>query len=156
MNWNTALQRSLPVLPPGARIVSSRLAVVLDDEQLVAYSAADPIYTCRLDDRHGMRLAAGMLSQLRLAPDTALAEALEMTRETVRRNRQLLTEGGVEAVGCRAGGPREPYKMKEAVRRRAQGLLEQGGSVNRTAKEVGMTEGALRSMRGLVSRIRGW
>ena len=139
-----ALQRSLPVLPPGARIVSSRLAVLVDDEQLVAYSAADPIYTCRRDDRHGMRLAAGMLSHLKLAPDTALAEALEVSRETVRRNRRLLAEGGVEAVRCRTGGPRVPYKMKEAVRMRAQGCLDQGWSVNRTAKEVGLTEGALR------------
>jgi hypothetical protein len=139
-----ALQRSLPIFPPGTRIVSSRLAVLVDDEQLVAYSAADPIYTCRLDDRHGMRLAAGMLSQFRLAPDTALAEALEVSRETVRRNRRLLAEGGVEAVRCRTRGPRAPYKMKEAVRRRAQGCLDQGWSVNRTAEEVGLTEGALR------------
>ncbi len=139
-----ALQRSLPVLPPGTRIVSSRLAVLVDDERLVAYSAADPIYTCRLDDRDGMRLAAGMLSHLRLAPDTALAEALGVNRETVRRNRKLFEQGGVEAVRSRTGGPRTPSKMKEAVRLRAQHCLDQGWSVNRTAKEVGLTEGALR------------
>ncbi len=78
-----SLQRSLRVLPPGARIVSPRLAVLVDDERLVAYSAADPIYTCRVDDHDGMRLAAGMLSALKLAPDTALAKALGMSRETV-------------------------------------------------------------------------
>ena len=139
-----ALQRSLSFVPPGARIVSSRLAILLDDENLVAFSAADPIYTCRLDDRHGMRLAAGMLSHLKLAPDTALAEALGVSRETVRRNRTLFGEGGVEAVRCRRGGSRVAYKMKEAVRVRAQRCLDQGWSVNRAAKEVGLTEGALR------------
>ncbi len=139
-----ALQRSLCVLPPSARIVSSRLAVLVDDEQLVAYSAADPIYTCRLDDRDGMRLAAGMLSHLRLGPDTALAEALGVNRETVRRNRKLFEQGGVEAVRCRTGGPRAPYKMTDAVRRRAQRGLDQGWSVRQTAREVGLTEGSLR------------
>ena len=96
-----ALQRSLAVLPPDAQIISSRLAIVVDGERMVAYSAADPIYSCRLDDRVGMRLAAGMLSQMRLAPDTALAAALGVNRETVRRNRNLLAQGGVEAVHTR-------------------------------------------------------
>jgi len=139
-----ALQRALAVLPPGTCIVSSRLAVHVDDERLVAYSAADPIYACRLDDADGMRLAAAMLSHLRLAPDTALAEVLGMNRETVRRHRKRLEQGGVEAVRSRAGGPRSPSKMTEPVRRRAQGFLDQGWSVNRAAKEIGLSEGALR------------
>jgi len=139
-----ALQRTLPVLPPGTRIVSSRLAVHVNDEHLVAYSAADPIYTCRLDDADGMRLAAAMLSHLRLAPDTALAEALGMNRETVRRHRKRLEQGGVEAVRSRAHGAQGPSKMTEAVRLQVQGLLDQGSSMHQAAKEVGLSEGALR------------
>ena len=139
-----ALQRTLPVLPPGTQIVSSRLAVHVDDEHLVAYSAADPIYACRLDDADGMRLAAAMLSHLRLAPDTALAEALGMNRETVRRHRKRLERGGVEAVRSLPLGPKRPHKFTEPRRRRAQGLLDQGCSVNQAAKEVGLSEGALR------------
>ena len=133
-----------PGLPPDAHIVSSRLAILIDDERLVAYSAADPIYSCGLDDRDGMRLAAGMLSQMRLAPDTALATALGVSRETVRRNRKLLAEGGIGAIHTCKRGPREPYKLKETARLRAQRCLEEGWSVNRTAQEVGLTEGALR------------
>ena len=139
-----ALQRSLAVFPPDARIVSSRLAIWVDDEQLVAFSAADPIYTCRRDDRDGLRLAAGMLSQLQLAPDTALAKALGISRETVRRNRALLVEGGVEAVRTLPRGPRGPHKLTEPVRRRAQHCLDQGWPVRRTAREVKLTEGAIR------------
>ena len=125
-------------------MVSSRLAILVDDERLVAYSAADPIYTCRLDDADGMRLAAGMLSHLRLAPDTALAEALGMNRETVRRHRKRFEQGGVEGVRGRTGGPRAPWKLTEAVRVRAQCCLNQGWSIHRAAREVGLTEGALR------------
>jgi len=139
-----ALQQTLAVLPPGARIVSPHLAIFLDDENMVAFSAADAIYTCRLDDRDGMRLAAGMLSRLKLAPDTALAEALGVSRETVRRNRQLLVEGGVEAIRSLPRGPKGPHKLTEAVRVRAQRCLDQGWPVRRAAREVGLTEGALR------------
>jgi hypothetical protein len=139
-----ALQRSLAVVPPDAHVVSSRLAVLIDDEKLVAFSAADPIYTCRVDDHDGMRLAAGMLSRLKLAPDTALAKALGMSRETVRRNRNLLSAGGVEAVRCLPRGPKGPHKLTETVRVRAQRGLDQGWPVRRVAREVGLTEGALR------------
>ena len=139
-----ALQPSLAVLPPSAQILSSRLAVLIDEEQLVAYSGSDPIFQCALDDHDGLRLAAGMFSHLRLAGIGALAQALDVNRETVRRNRDLFAQGGVDAVRSRTGGPRQPYKLKEAARQAAQRCLDQGWSVNRTAKEVGLTEGTLR------------
>jgi len=139
-----ALQRSLAVLPSGAQIVSPHLAVLIEEGRLVAYSAADPIYTCGLDDRDGIRLAAGMFSHLQLAGVSALAEALGVNRETVRRNRDLFAQGGVEAVRSAPRGPREPYKLTEDARLQAQRCLDQGGSVNRTAKQVGLTEGTLR------------
>ena len=116
-----ALQQTLPLFSPDVHIVSPRLAILVDDERLVAYSAADPIYSCALDDRDGMRLAAGMLSQMRLAPDTALAEALGVSREMVRRNRNLLVQGGVGAIHSDKRGPRTPYKLKKTARQRAQG-----------------------------------
>jgi hypothetical protein len=140
-----SLQRSLAVIPPDAHVVSSRLAVLFDDEKFVAFSAADPIYTCRVDDDDGLRLAAGMLSRLKLAPDTALAKALGVSRETVRRNRNLLIAGGVDAVRGQPRGPKGPHKLTEAVRRQAQRGLDQGWPVRRVAREVGLTEGALRS-----------
>jgi len=111
---------------------------------MVAYSAADPIYSCPLDDRAGMRLAAAMLSQQKLAPDTALAAALGINRETVRRNRQQLAAGGVEAMSSGTRGPRGPYKLKEPLRLRAQQRLDEGWTVTRAAKEVGVSEGTLR------------
>ena len=139
-----ALQQTLFVPPPAARIVSPRLAILFDDHQLVAYNGADPIYRCRRDDRDGLRLAAAMLSHLKLAPDTDLAEALGVSRETVRRNRKLYAEGGVEAVRTLPRGPKGPHKLTETVRRRAQCCLDQGWPVHRVAEEVGLTEGGLR------------
>ena len=139
-----ALQTTLAVVPPAARIVSPRLAILLDDEKLVAYSASDPIYTCRRDDRDGIRLAAGMLSHLRLAGVQALAEALGVSRETVRRNRKLFAEGGVEAVRSRKTGPKGAHKLTDPLRARAQRCLDQEWSIRATAKEVGVVEGTLR------------
>ena len=150
-----ALQLSLPVLPPAARIVSPRLAILLDDHQLVAFGGSDPIYTCRRDDRDGIRLAAGMLSHLKLAGVQALADALEVSRETVRRNRELFAKGGVDAVRSLPRGPKGPHKLTEAVRVRAQRYLDEGWAVRRTARELGLTEGTLRHAiaQGLLCRV---
>ena len=138
------LQRSLGVIPPEARIVSPRLAILLDDEQLVAFSASDAIYQCRRDDREGMRLAGAMFSGLGLANVTALARALGVSRETIHRNRRLYVAGGAEALLNAPRRPKTPHKLTGAVQLRAQQCLDEGWSVNRTAKEIGLTEGALR------------
>lgn len=140
-----ALQASIPgAVPPAARIVSARLAILLDEEQLVVYSAADPIYTCRRDDQDGLRLAAGMLSHLKLADDTAIAEALGINRETVRRNRNLLSKGGVAAIQSQKTGPKAAFKLTEELRALAQRYINEGWSIRRTARELGLSEGALR------------
>jgi len=125
-------------------MVSPRLAILLDDEWLVAYSGQDPIYACGRDDRDGLRLAAGMLSHLQLAGVQALAAALGVSRETVRRNRKLLTEGGIAAVRSQKSGPKAAYRLTAPLRVRAQGLLDQGWSIRRTATEVGVAEGTVR------------
>ena len=137
------LQRSLNVLPPEARIVSPRLAILLDDEQLVAFSASDPIYQCRRDDREAMRLAGAMFSTLRLASVTALSKALGVSRETIYRNRRQYAEGGAEGL-LHAPRSKTPHKLTAGVQRQAQQRLDEGWPVRRIAEEVGLTEGALR------------
>jgi|TARA_B100000315_G_C14563897_1_gene581935 hypothetical protein len=139
-----ALQTSIPAaVPPAARIVSPRLAILMDEDRVVVYSAADPMYTCRRDDGDGLRLMAGMLSSLKLAPDTALAEALGVNRESVRRNRKLFEEGGSAALRSRKKGPKKPAKMTDDVCARAQLHLDEGWTILDTAREIGVTDGTL-------------
>ena len=139
-----SFQLSLAVPPPTARVVSPRLAILVDDQQMVAYNCADPIYICRRDDADGIRLAAGMLSYLKLAGVQALAEALGVNRETVRRNRKQFAKGGEQAIRSLPRGPKGPHKLTGTVLSRAQRHLDRGWPVRRTAKEVGLSEGTLR------------
>jgi len=139
-----ALQRTLAVLAPGARVLSPRLVIVVEEGKLVVHNGADPVFHCRADDRAAIRFAAGMFGSLRLAADTALAEGLGISRETVRRHRQLLQDGGAQALQTQRPGPKAPFKLTEAVQLRAQLGLDQGWSVRRAAAQVGLTEGALR------------
>lgn len=138
------LQLPLCVFPGDAQMVSARVAIQFTDDELVVYGASDPIYRCRRDDAAAMRLGGAMLCQLQLAKVTDLARVLGVSRETLYRNRRLLVERGAEALLSRPRRPRAPYKLSEEVRLRAQRCLDEGWSVNGTAKEVGLSEGALR------------
>ena len=138
------LTSRLPLLPPDARVVSSDLAVLLDDDRLVVFNASGAIYSCDRHDQEGLRLAAAMFTKLDLAKPTALARALEMHPATVFRCRQRLAEGGVEALHARKRGPKGPSKLTDETRARAQRRLAQGWSIRRVAAEVGVVEGTLR------------
>jgi transposase-like protein len=138
------LTSRLPLLPPDARVVSPDLAVLLDDDSLVVYNASGIIYSCRRDDLEGLRLAAAMFTKLGLAKPTALARALDMHPGTVFRYRQLLVDGGVEALQVRKRGPKGPSKLTDQACERVQRRLAQGWSIRRAAKEVGVAEGTLR------------
>ena len=101
------IEPSLPLLPRGARVISRRLAVAEDGDQLVVFDASGPIYQCRRDDQEGLRLAAGMFNHLGLAGLKGLGDALGMDPSTVYRSRKRFEAGGVEAVRGRKRGPKE-------------------------------------------------
>ena len=138
------LHARLPLLPPDAQEVSPDLAVLLDDDRLAVFNASGTIYTCDRDDQEGLRLAAAMFTKLGLAKPTALARALEMHPATVFHYRQLLKEGGLEALQVRKRGPKGPSKLVDKTRKRAQRRLDEGWSIRRAAEEAGLAEGTLR------------
>lgn len=127
------------IWPAGAVQVSARLALVRDAQRLVAYSGGDPIFTCAADDRTGLRLMAAQLSHLRLAGVGALASALGVSGEFVRRNRNQFEAGGVAAFTRRRPRRRGAYKLVGQTKARAQRCLNAGWSEARTAAAVGLS-----------------
>jgi transposase-like protein len=120
------LQRSLGVLPPDARVVSPRLAILLTEEEMIAFNGSDPIYKCRRDDPGSMRLAAVNLSNLGLANVKDLAAAMGMSRQRIHVHRRRYAEEGAAAVVDRARRPKTPHKLTGEVQVRAQRLLDDG------------------------------
>lgn len=152
-----ALQTSLCVWPAGAVQVSDRLAIMKDEHQVVAYSGGDPVFSCRADDRLGRRLMAAQLSHLQLAGVEALAGALGVSREFVRRNRKQFEAGGVGALQPRRGAARRPHRLVGATKARAQRCLSGGWSMHATAQEVGVSAGTIRNavLQGRLHRPAG-
>jgi hypothetical protein len=148
-----ALQARLPLIPVGARQVSAELALHVADGRAVFFHAGGPIFVFDPNDSEARRLAAAVLSSrdVALAPPVALARALGMSRSTLFEARKRYQEAG--AAGLRSGksGPKGPHKLKDRVLVRAQKLLDARRSNGAIAKELGVTEGAIRH-----AIRRGW
>ena len=92
------LTARLPLLPADAHEVSESLAILHDDERIVFFNAAGPIFSCRRDDRTALRLAAVTVVEQGLAGTIAVAKAVSLHRTTLFRDGRKFAEGGVEGL----------------------------------------------------------
>ena len=147
------LAARLPLLPPEAQEVGDSLAILDDGERIVFFNAAGPIFSCRRDDRTGLRLGAVTVVEQRLARATAVAKALSLHRTTLFRDARRFAESGVEGLVQKRRGPKGPHALTPEVRRQAQKLLDRGDSIRATARTVGVSERGLRHAigRGLLT-----
>lgn len=134
----------LCLLPPDAQEIGDSLAIHHDGERIVFFNAAGPIFSCRQDDRTGLRLAAVTVVQQGWAKPTAVAKALSLHRTTLFRDARKYAEHGVEGLVEKRRGPKGAHTFTPDVTRRAQKLLDRGESIRATAARVGVSERGLR------------
>jgi len=138
------LAARLPLLPPEAHEVGDSLAILHDDERVVLFNAAGPIFSCRRDDRTALRLAAVTVVEQGLARPSAVAKALSMHRSTLHRDTRKFAESGVAGLVAKRPGPKGPHALTPEVQRRAQKMLNRGDSIRGAAASVGLSERGLR------------
>jgi Transposase protein len=138
------LTARLPLLPAEAREVGDSLAILHDGERIVLFNAAGPIFSCRRDDRIGLRLAAVTVVEQGLARPSAVAKALSVHRTTLFRDARKFAESGVVGLVEKRRGPKGPHALTPEVQRRVQKMLDRGESIRGTAASVGLSERGLR------------
>lgn len=138
------LNGRLPLLPPEALEIGDSLAIHKDGERIVFFNAAGPIFSCRCDDRTGVRLGAVTMVEQGWARPTALAKAIGVHRTTLFRDTRRFAECGVEGLVAKRRGPRGPHALTPQVRRRVQRLIDRGESIRGAAGRVGLSERGLR------------
>jgi Transposase protein len=148
----------VPLLPAEAYEVGDSLAILRDEKEkrIVFFNAGGPIFSCRQEDRTGLRLAAVTAVEQGLAGSTAVAKALSLHRTTLFRDRRKFVESGVAGLVEKRRGPKGPHALTQTVQRRAQTMLDRGDSIRRTAVRVGVSERGLRHAikRGLLTGRR--
>ena len=136
----------LPLLPEEALSLGPRLAVIETPEELVFMNASGPLMSCSRNDTTAKRYIGAVLLKQGLAKGEDLAAVLGVHRSTLFRNQKLYREGGLDAIrdGRGHGAPRRAHKLTDEVLPIAQACLDQGRSQSQAAREVGVSETAIR------------
>jgi len=136
----------LPILPEEAVTLSPRLAVVETPETLVFMNASGPLMSCARDDSATKRYIGAVLMTQGLAKGEDLAAVLGVHRSTLFRNQKLYQAGGLAAIRDERGrgAPRRAHKLTDDVLPIAQACLDQGRSQSQAAREVAVSEAAIR------------
>jgi transposase-like protein len=136
----------LPLLPEEAITLGPRLAVIETPEELVFLNASGPLMSCSRKDEAAKRYIGAVVMTQGLAKGEDLAAVLGVHRSTLFRNQKLYREGGLAALrdGRGHGAPRRAHKLTDAVLPIAQACLDQGRSQSQAAREVGVSETAIR------------
>jgi transposase-like protein len=137
-------QLHLPVQPAGAREINAVVAMVERDEHVAYFASGVPLFTHRVDDPVGRRVAAGQMLELGLARQDELSAVLGVNRSTLYRQHRRLQAHGVLGVVDGKRGPRGPHRFTPEKRQRVAALLEAGRSIRHAAQQVGVTEGTIR------------
>jgi len=148
------LASRLALLPPNAHVLSPELAVARDEKTFTIFNSGGPIYSCAQDDELAVRLGLAQAAKLDLAPITELARVGGLHRTTLHRDQAKLQSAGVEALQPKKRGPKGPHKLTVDALRRAQSALDADASLREAAKEVGVSEFAIRHAirKGLLGR----
>jgi len=136
----------LPLLPEEAVTLGPRLAVIETPEELIFMNASGPLMSCARNDATAKRYIGAVLMTQGLTKGEDLAPVLGVHRSTLFRNQKLYREGGLEGIrdGRGHGAPRRAHKLTAEVLPIAQECLDQGGSQSAAAREVGVSETAIR------------
>jgi transposase len=136
----------IPLLPEEAITLGPRLAVIETPEELVFLNASGPLMSCAREDEAAKRYIGAVVMTQGLAKGEDLAAVLGVHRSTLFRNQKLYREGGLAALrdGRGHGAPRRAHKLTDEVLPVAQACLDQGGSQAQAAREVGVSEAAIR------------
>jgi hypothetical protein len=136
----------LPLLPEQAVTLGPRLAVIETPKELVFMNASGPLMSCARTDTTAKRYLGAVFMTQGLAKGEDLASVLGVHRSTLFRNQKLYREGGLDAIrdGRGHGAARRGHKLTDEVLPIAQACLDQGCSQSQTAREVGVSETAIR------------
>ena len=134
----------LPAPPGDAKQINTIVAIVRQQEQVAYFASGVPIFVPGEDDGVGQRIVAAQRIELGLAQQDELRAALVVHRSTLYRQHRKLTSEGVLGVVDGKRGPHGPHRLTADKRQRVVHMLSEGRPVREAARQVGVTEGAIR------------
>lgn len=134
----------LPIFPENTKLINSSVGFFAKDDFIFYLHNGSPVYCHGKDDLNTYRYIMANLIITGLCTTSELSQALGVQVKNLQRYKKALKEKGTEWFFNREENRGQCYKFKEATLTQAQNLLNEGYSQKGTAKQLGVSEGAIR------------
>jgi transposase len=141
-----------PTAPEGTSVINGRCVVRTGDGHRVVLVAGMPIAQYSVGDRMAEAHAMVLLVEQGWAEQGDVARAFGATARTLRRHQRRFEDGGLVALGRKAGFPSGRPRVTGARAQLVSRLKADGQSNREIARRVGVSEAAIRK---LLRRL-GW
>ncbi len=138
------MQIHLPFFPPSTKMLSDSWGVFEKEDVVYYIHSGLPVYVHSKEDLSTYRYVTATLVHLHACSPSQLSKVFGVSRINFERYAKKLKEGGAEAFFNTEDNRGKCYKMLEDKIVKAQLLLEKGYSQLKIAKELGVSESAIR------------
>ena len=151
MNTPTATDTPLPLSSPpsdGRETVRINKNVYVEqvDGFCVVWVSLAPWHRFVATSKIDRRIVGANLVLAGLARAADVVRGLEISRDTLHRDRKRLLEDGLQAIASLRPGPQGPSKATPALQARARRFYRKGLSKIEIGRRLGLTEGTVRAI----------
>lgn len=134
----------LPLFPEKTKLINATLGVLIKEETVFYLHNGSPIFCHEQSDLNHYRYILGNLVEMNLCSCRELSDALGIPMRSVQRYAKAYRQKGSDWYFRREQKRGGYQKLKEDAMDKVQALLNQSVPVAKIAREVGVTEGAIR------------
>jgi transposase len=138
------MQLQLPIFPVTTKMLNDTWGVFEKDDMVYYLHNGMPVYIHAKDDLNNFRFITANLIHVHACSPSQLSKVFGVNKINFERYVKRLKEGGTEAFFNAEDNRGKCYKMLEDKLKKAQELLDKGYSQLKTAKEIGVSESAIR------------
>ncbi|NEW85346.1 MAG: hypothetical protein GZ094_23695 [Mariniphaga sp.] len=138
------MQLQLPIFPGQTKLINSSIGFFSKDDFIFYLHNGSPIFCHAKGDRNSYRYILANLVVNNMCGCSELSKALGINAKNVQRYVKDLREHGMGYFFNREDNRGQCHKFTIDKQAQAQKLLDTGYSQQRTAKELGISESAIR------------
>lgn len=138
--------------PEGTRPINDRCLLRTQDGHRVVVASGAVLAQYALNDRMAESIAMVNLVDQGWAAQSDVARAFDCSSRTIRRHQHRYEDGGLAALGRKSGYPQGRRRLRPQRTRLIQRLKAEGHSNRETARQIGVSEKAVRKL----LRRMGW
>jgi len=138
------MQLQLAVFPEHTRMINSSVGFYAKEEFVYYLHNGSPIFCHSKDDRNSYRFILATLVENGMCKCSEISRALGINVKNVQRYSKALRENGTSWFFNREDNRGQCHKFTSEIRKKAQALIDDGYSRQAVAKELGLSEGAIR------------